>query len=114
MNLQYFIFAITFAILYLVYMKIKHRKKAKSNCPYSDENNPFKLWEMKEQLKCIKCGKVWEVAFKRFDYICQKITDKRAKHKNCDGEVEVSGIWYEYRDETLQEKKAKEREKRFR
>jgi hypothetical protein len=84
-----------------------------------DEENPFKLWEMKEQLKCLKCGKTWTVPFKRFDYIFKKVTGEMAKHKSkkdkkeCDGEVEVSGIWYEYRDETLEEKRWKEYEKKF-
>lgn len=113
----YFLLAIGYAILYLIYRKAKQRRSSDPNCPFSDEENPFKLWEMKEQLKCKKCGKVWEIAFKRFDYVFQKITDARAKHKakrkNCDGEVEVSGIWYEYH-ESPQTKKWKEYEKRFR
>lgn len=82
------------------------------------EKDLFKLWEMKEQLKCNKCGKTWEIPFKRFDYVFQKITDIRAKHKakhkNCDGEVEVSGIWYESRNETPEEKKWKDFEKKWR
>jgi hypothetical protein len=105
-----FFFALAYA--FLMYLNYRKRKQLKQ-----EADNPFKLWEMKEQLKCKKCGKTWEIPFKRFDYVFQKIADERAKHKakrkNCDGEVEVSGIWYEYREETPAEKKWKKFESRF-
>ena len=115
----YFFLAIMYAIVFLALRRAKQKRKALNhNCPFSDDTNPFKLWEMQEQLKCKKCGRTWVVAFKRFDYIFQKIIDKRAKHKakkkDCDGEVIVSGIWYEYRNETPEEKKWKAYEKTWR
>ena len=105
-------------VLMNIWERISKRLFSKPKCPFSEEDSPFNLWKMKEQLKCKKCGKTWTVAFKRFDYMLQKITDKRAKHKmkdkDCDGEVEVSGIWYKYRDESPAEKKWREYERRFR
>lgn len=116
----YLILAIMYAFVYLFLRKVRQRQRHSldSHCPFSDEDNPFNLWKMQEQLKCKKCGRTWVVIFKRFDYIFQKIIDKRAKHKtkhkDCDGEVIVSGIWYEYRDETPAEKKWKAYEKSWR
>lgn len=69
---------------------------------------------MKAKIHCKKCGFVKVVPFQRLDYVCMKVTDKRAKHKKCNGDVEITGIWYEYKDETPSEKKWKEYEKRFR
>jgi hypothetical protein len=116
--LFYLFIAIMYAIVFLALRRQAKQKSSDPKCPFSDKENPFNLWKMQEQLKCKKCGRTWIVVFKRFDYIFQKIIDKRAKHKakkkDCDGEVIVSGIWYEYRDESPAEKKWKDYEKRWR
>jgi len=84
-------------------LQLRRRKK-----PY----DPFKTWKMKTKIHCNKCGFEKVSDFQRFDYVCMKVSDKRAKHKKCDGDVEITGIWYEY-NETPEEKKWKEYERRF-
>jgi hypothetical protein len=103
-----------FFIFYFGFMIIHQLRKKKP------PDDPFKLWEMKVQIHCKKCGFEKIIDSQRFDYVCMKITDKRqvhfqgSKHEKCDGDVEVTGMWYEYKDETPAEKKWKEYEKRFR
>lgn len=63
-------------------------------------------------LKCKKCGWTKESIFAKGDYLFKTVNDERTKH-NCDGEVEIVGIYLERR-ESEKERRWKEYVKKFR
>jgi len=98
-----------FAFFYFIFLLLMLKKRNKTVAVY----DPFKLWEMIVMLQCKKCGFKKSSTFQRGDYIYKTISDYRSKHNNCDGEVEIIGL-YHVHTETPEEKRWKEYERKFR
>lgn len=86
--MDFLFFFFIFFLIYLLLILLRVYSKPK-------EYNPFELVEMTVAIQCKKCNWKKFTAFERGDYVFKVITDDRAKHENCDGEVEILGIFFE-------------------